>query len=193
VAASFSPRQISKSQHPKKQFLSANQGRDNPCMLRKSLVVSVILLFAGCATGTPMTTDAIGSPGPDAARLVVYRPAALTGALFPTAISLNGVPACDLQNGSGFVKDISAGSVTLLAPMFSVPGTSRLTWTVDAGHTYYVRVAVSGGMAFASFTGGVIGMGIAEATSDHTGLFDVELTAEADALASGVKLTPCQR
>jgi hypothetical protein len=100
-------------------------------------------------------------------------------------MDVNGVPACDLPRGGGFATDVGSGEVTVAAHLWDIPDQSHLSWRAEPSKTYFVRVRVSGESSGA--VGGLWGLGGA-AVSGPTGPFDLDLTDETAALASGVEL-----
>jgi hypothetical protein len=101
-------------------------------------------------------------------------------------VDVNGVQSCDLPRGGGFPKDVASGEVTVAVNLWDIPEKSSLSFMAEAGKTYFVRVRVSG-EASPGVKGGLFGLGN-EATSRASGPFDLDLTDEAVAIASGVEL-----
>jgi hypothetical protein len=149
-------------------------------------VVAVAGALAGCSVGFPITKSEIGSPPPDAARLIVYRPSGPMLMWRSFNVDVNGGPTCDLPRGSGFAKDVASGEVTVAVSLWQTPGDSKLSWKVETGKTYYLRVRVSGETS-PGVKGGLIGLG-SDAPPGDSGLFDLDLTDETTAIASGVEL-----
>ncbi|HEY4044953.1 MAG TPA: hypothetical protein VGM32_24330 [Rhodopila sp.] len=115
----------------------------------------------------------------------MYRP---SGTMLPwrsIGVDVNGVQACDLRRGGGFATDIGGGEVTVAAHLWDIPEQSHLSWTAETGKTYFVRVRVAGESSGAA--SGLWGLGSA-AASGPSGPFDLDLTDENAALASGVEL-----
>lgn len=153
--------------------------------------VTVAGALAACAAGWPISRSEIGSPPPNAARLIVYRPSGVMLAWRSLSVDVDGAAACDLPRGSGFAKDVESGKVTVAAHLWSVPGESSLSWTAETTKIYYVRVRVKGETS-PGVVGGLLGLG-SEAASGDSGPFDLDLTDEDAAIASGVKLSQCSR
>jgi hypothetical protein len=105
-------------------------------------------------------------------------------------VDLNGVSACDLSRATGFARDVGAGKVTVSVHLWDVDRKSSLSWQADAAKIYYVRVQVAGENG-AGPKGGLFGLGSAEVGAGDAGPFDLALTDEAAAVASGVKLAQC--
>jgi hypothetical protein len=102
------------------------------------------------------------------------------------SVDVNGLPACDLPRSGGFAMDVGSGQVTVAVRLWETPGKSSLSWTAEAAKTYYLRVRVSGETS-PGVKGGLIGLG-SEAPAGDSGPFDLDLTDEAAAIASGVEL-----
>jgi hypothetical protein len=149
-------------------------------------VVTVACALAGCSVGFPISSSEIGSPPPDAARLIVYRPSGEMLAWRSLNVDVNGVPSCDLRRGSGFAKDVGSGEVTVAVHLWDIPGKSSLSLITESGKTYYIRVRVSG-EASPGVRGGLFGLG-SEAASGDSAPFDLDLTDGTLAIASRVEL-----
>jgi hypothetical protein len=158
-------------------------------LVKLAAMMAVVCALAGCSVGFPISREVIGSPPPDQARVVVYRP---TGPMLmwrSLGVDVNGVQSCDLSRGGGFAKDVAGGPVTVAISLWDMPDkTSRLSWTAEPGKTYYVRVRIAGDTS-AEAKGGLLGLG-SEAVVGDSAQFNLEFTDEAAAVASGVEVTP---
>jgi hypothetical protein len=95
----------------------------------------------------------------------------------PPTIEINAVATCDAHNQHAFTYVVAAGPVALAASLWNQPGTSRLSWTAEAGKTYFVRVK-SADKNWAGLLG-MAGTLAAEAASERAGPFDIDLADEA--------------
>jgi hypothetical protein len=156
-------------------------------LVKLAAVATVAAALVGCSVGFPVSRSVIGSPPPDAARLVVYRPSGPMLMWRSLNVDVNGVPGCDLPRAGGFAKDVAGGPVTIAVSLWDMPGqNSRISWTAEPGKTYYVRVRISGETS-PDVKGGLIGLGSEAAGGNQ---FDLDFTDETAAIASGVELTP---
>jgi hypothetical protein len=156
-------------------------------LIRLAGVVTVAGTLAGCAVGFPISSSEIGSPHPNSARLIVYRPPGPMLVFRSPSVDVNGVPACDLPRGGGFKKDVGSGEVTVAAHLWDIPETSSISLMAEAGKTYYIRVRVAGEAAPGA-VGGLFGLGTnpPKRSPGNSGPFELDLTDEAAALASEV-------
>lgn len=161
-------------------------------LVRLAGVVAVSAAVAGCGVGWPISRSEIGSPPPDAARLVVYRPTGLKLAWRSIDIDVNDAAACGLPRGDGFAMDVAGGGVTVAAHLFGFPGKTSLSLQAEPAKIYYVRVQVSGETSPGA-VGGLIGLGVADEVPAGSAPFDLDTTDETTAIASGVKLSRCPR
>jgi hypothetical protein len=155
-------------------------------------MLTVAGILAGCSVGFPISRSEIGSPEPGAARLIIYRPSGKMLPLRSISVDVNGIPACDLPNGGGFAKDVGgSGETTVTAHLWDVDGKSSLTLKTETARTYFVRVRVAGETSPGAMSG-LWGLGNG-AAARPSGPFDLDLTDEASAIASGVELRrlPC--
>jgi hypothetical protein len=159
-------------------------------LIRLAGVVTVVGTLAGCVVGFPISSSEIGSPPPNSARLIIYRPSGPMLMFRSPSVDVNGVSACDLPRGGGFKKDVGGGQVTVTAQLWDVPETSSLSFIAEPGKTYYIRVRVAG-EASSGAVGGLFGLGTnpPQGSPGQSGPFELDLTDEAAALASEVGLT----
>jgi hypothetical protein len=157
--------------------------------IRLAGVVTVAGTLAGCSNGFPISSSEIGSPPPNSARLVIYRPPGPMLMFRSPSVDVNGVPACDLPRGGGFKKDVGSGEVTVAAHLWDNPETSSLSLMAEAGKTYYIRVRVAG-EASPGAAGGLFGVGTnpPKGSPGSSGPFEFDLTDENTAIASQVDL-----
>jgi len=111
------------------------------------IFLPLILLVSGCSNPPPPPPP-VPPFVPTSARLILFRPYNLISMGNVGVITVNGTPSCDLPNGTGFVKDVPPGSVTITGAMgnpsvFQV-GPSTLTFSVAAGQSYYMKFTPSG-------------------------------------------------
>ena len=135
-----------------------------PCIL-----LPLILLVSGCSSPPP--PPPVPPFVPTSARLILFRPYNLIAMGNDGVITVNGAPSCDLPNGTGFVKDVPPGNVTLTAVMaqrtvFQV-APSTLTFQVEAGQSYYMKFTPSGEDL------GALGTLVELATVGDTGPFNI--------------------
>jgi hypothetical protein len=157
-----------------------------------SMPLAALALLAGCSSGT--SQGSMSPESPTVSRLVFYRPSALPMALDTPTVKINGAPTCGIANGGGFQKDISPGAVTISTAVWSMPGTSSLSFTASPGQIYYVRFGLSSNTTWATVggaTGGLLGAGIAYAVEKPSGPFAIELT-DASSL-NGISPRICDR
>ncbi len=159
-------------------------------LIRLAGVVTVAGTLAGCTVGFPISSSQIGSPPPNSARLVIYRPSGPMLVFRSPSVDVNGVPACDLPRGGGFKKDVGSGEVTVAAHLWDIPEPSSLSFMAEAGKTYYIRVRVAGEESPGA-VGGLFGLGAnpPQGSLGNSGPFELDLTDEHAALASEVDLT----
>jgi hypothetical protein len=153
-------------------------------------LITVAVALAGCTVGFPISSNEIGSPPRNSARLIIYRPSGPMLMFRSPSVDVNGVPACDLPRGGGFKKNVGGGKVTVTAQLWDNPETSSLSLMAEPGKTYYIRVRVAG-EASPGAVGGLFGVGTnpPQASPGQAGPFEFDLTDESTALASGVDLT----
>jgi hypothetical protein len=162
------------------------------------LGVAIALVAVGlsaCSNNTRskvvLGREALPAVPADSALLVIYRTnwGMGDGPSQPT-IEVNSQPTCDARSGGAFTWVVSPGNVTVSAAQPLVIGTSRLSLTAEAGKTYYIRVRTSD-KAWAGVFGGLVGALIVEAASERKGAYDIDLTDEATAFASDMKMETC--
>ncbi len=155
--------------------------------VKLAAVMIVAVILVGCSVGFPVSRSVIGSPPPDQARLVVYRPSGAMLMWRSFNVDVNGASTCDLPRGGGFAKDVSSGQVTVAVSLWQMPGKGSLSWTAEPGKIYYVRVRVSG-EDLSEVKGGLFGLG-SEAAAGDAAQFALDFTDETTTIASGVELS----
>lgn len=138
------------------------------------LVGALNLILSGCATG--VSTGSIPPLNPSETRLIIYRPSEIVWAIQTPTVNINGLPTCGISNGSSFQKDVMPGLVTISAQIWDSLGTSHLSFNARADQVYYVRIKPNNGQVWSGMALGVIGQGIDESVSKHSGPFDIDLT-----------------
>ena len=112
----------------------------------KTLLLSFVLLsLIGCVASGPLYKDVAASIPPMPAgkgRIYFYRPDTMLGAAVTADIRLNGRVAGLSERGSFFFVDAKPDSYTVAT---STEVERRLTFTLAAGETRYVKTSVSFG------------------------------------------------
>lgn len=113
--------------------------------LKFATALMFVLLFGGCASGPKMTE--IGSKIPalkaNEARVYVYRSGSLIGAGIQPNVLINGKVTGSSKPGGFFFADVAPGAIEVLT---STEVEKKLTFTVEAGQTRYVRTTVGLGV-----------------------------------------------
>ncbi len=148
--------------------------------MKPAILLPLLLLIAGCATGVTPATPTPDNPAPagsSASQLTVFYPPYAVGA--GGMVTINGVDTCKIATGKAFTTKISPGIVTIASSEFGEIGTSSLSFTAVAGQAYYVKYSLSQGELWAGTFGSYLGEAIQQATTKHPGPFDIELSGEA--------------
>lgn len=141
-----------------------------PVLVSAALLLSLV----ACAklVETPPDGALTSAPTPpEQARLLVYRPASthLLGFVGDRDIALNDAPACGLSDQHYFVRLVPAGATSV------GDGTSKLSFTAEAGRTYVVRVGFNKRRtSIAGWVPPVLGFGPDAVTAD-SGLYSFEI------------------
>ena len=148
--------------------------------MKPAILLPLLLLIAGCATGVTPAAPAPANPAPSgvsASQLTVFYPSYIVGA--NPMVTINGVDTCRIATGSAFHLNVSPGNVTITSSKFGSIGTSSLSFTAVAGQTYYVKYSLAQGEIWAGMFGSFLGEAIQQAATKHPGPFDIELSSEA--------------
>jgi hypothetical protein len=158
-------------------LVTANRNAKGVIMKNYSTTIIASFLLAGCsANGPPYSSVEQSLPAKQGmAELVIYRPSAFTGSMGTQEIDLNGSKLCSMPTASFITKYVDPGKATISAPKWS--GTSDVSFTSQPGHKYFVRIDWDQSKLLGDVTG-IIGQGIAEATSSHAGPYLIELIDE---------------
>ena len=153
--------------------------------MRSTIITSIaaLLLLAGCSVTGPTyssVSNEITSPEKGLSQLIIYRPDAFVGQAVSFEISTNSANTCGLQNGSFYVSNVKDGPVDITGTYWGMPGTSQMSFNAKKDGKYFIRVAWNDGKAWSGVFG-VVGMGVAEATSSHSGPFLIDILDEQSA------------
>ncbi len=131
-------------------------------------VVLSALLLSACATGPKFTEtqSAIPTLKADQGRVYFYRVSSMIGAAIQPTIQLNGAAVGDSKPGGFFFVDQTAGSKAVST---STEVEKKLTFTLDAGQTRYVRTSIGFGI--------VAGRVYPELVDDATGQKEIAETS----------------
>jgi hypothetical protein len=103
------------------------------------------LLFSACASGPKMSEMASSIPAlkPDQGRVYFYRSSSMLGAAMQPTINLNGTAVGESKPGGFFFVDTRPGPMEVAT---STEVERKLTFTLAAGQTRYVRTVVGFGV-----------------------------------------------
>lgn len=112
---------------------------------RRVALISIAALLSACASGPKHAEVAASIPaiGADQGRVYVYRSSSMLGAAIQPKVMINGKPVGDSKPGGFFFVDLPAGTVEVST---STEVEKKLTFTLDAGQTRYVRTSVGFGV-----------------------------------------------
>lgn len=114
---------------------------------RLCAALSLLALVSACAATGPKLAEirsAIPALKPDQGRIYFYRNSSMLGAAIQPSIQLNGTVVGDSVPGGFFFVDQAPGPKEVSA---STEVERKLTFTLEAGQTRYVRTAVGFGIA----------------------------------------------
>src|SRR2546423_5260340 len=113
--------------------------------LRRLLVLAVPALLVACASGPKMSEVSASIPGlkPDQARIYVYRSNSMLGAAIQPKVMLNGKAVGESKPGGFFFVDVAPGAMEVTT---TSEVEKKLSFTVAAGQTRYVRTSVGLGV-----------------------------------------------
>ncbi len=129
--------------------MCANSSTKKICSL-----IMFSLFLAGCESVPYIPPDPVLPLAPSASRLIFFRPSAFVSEGRVPDISIDGLSfsGCVLKNGGAFAKDVSPGVTEVSATINGslLPwGTSKISFNVTAGKTYYVELTPNDGAIFA--------------------------------------------
>lgn len=112
---------------------------------RRLAVVACAALLAACASGPKHAEVQSSIPVLKATegRLYVYRSSSMLGAAIQPNVVVNGKVAGESKPGGFFFVDLPAGTVEVST---STEVEKKLTLTLDAGQTRYVRTTIGFGL-----------------------------------------------
>lgn len=112
---------------------------------RRLAIVACATLLAACASGPKHAEVQSSIPALKATegRLYVYRSGSMMGAAIQPNVVVNGKVVGESKPGGFFFVDLPAGTVEVLT---STEVEKKLTLTLDAGQTRYVRTTVGFGL-----------------------------------------------
>ena len=112
---------------------------------RRLAIVGCAALLAACASGPKHAEIQSSIPALKASegRLYVYRSGSMMGAAIQPNVVINGKVAGESKPGGFFFVDLAPGTVEVLT---STEVEKKLTLTLDAGQTRYVRTTVGFGV-----------------------------------------------
>lgn len=112
---------------------------------RRLAVVACAALLAACASGPKHAEVQSSIPALKATegRLYVYRSSSMLGAAIQPNVVVNGKVAGESKPGGFFFVDLPAGTVEVST---STEVEKKLTLTLDAGQTRYVRTTIGFGL-----------------------------------------------
>jgi hypothetical protein len=113
-------------------------------LFRFAALVMVAFLTA-CASGPKHAEVASSIPGikPDQGRVYLYRSNSMMGAAIQPNITINGKVMGESKPGGFFFVDLPAGPVEVAT---STEVEKKLTFTLDAGQTRYVKTSIGFGL-----------------------------------------------
>jgi hypothetical protein len=113
-------------------------------LYRVALLMLVAFLTA-CASGPKHAEVASSIPGlkPDQGRIYVYRSSSMMGAAIQPNVMINGKVAGESKPGGFFFVDVPPGAIDVST---STEVEKKLTFTLAAGQTRYVRTAIGMGL-----------------------------------------------
>lgn len=132
---------------------------------RLCAAVLLPLMLAACASGPKLAEmkSTIPTLGADQGRIYFYRSGSIVGGAVQPSIMLNGTVVGESEPGGFFFVDQAPGSQEVST---STEVEKKLTFTLDAGQTRYVRTVV--GMGF------FVGRVYPELVDDATGQKELE-------------------
>ncbi len=112
---------------------------------RRLAIVACAALLAACASGPKHAEVQSSIPALKATegRLYVYRTSSMLGAAIQPNVMVNGKVAGESKPGGFFFVDLAPGTVEVSS---STEVEKKLTLTLDAGQTRYVRTSVGFGL-----------------------------------------------
>lgn len=154
--------------------------------LGRRIGLSAILAFLTACSVAPLpgTPSIIAPPSSGNALVVVYRPKTFDHALRTPTIHLNGRPTCDLPNAHALKQEIAPGEVFVTATLWDWPGTSRIAFSAEADRTYLIRMEPNSEKRLAGLIGGHPGVWIAEAFSEKSGPYVLDIMSEQEGTLS---------
>ena len=150
-------------------------------MKKTIFLLLLTLAISACSAKGPTyhaNQASMKAPGATMSQIIIYRPDQFVYSMRQPGVEINGMKSCDLPNNSFFIRDIAAQQTTVSASLWDMPGTSRLTFTPQAGGRYYIRIAPDGGKMAAGMIGGIVGTFAAEGYSENAGPFAISLLDE---------------
>jgi hypothetical protein len=114
-------------------------------LTRRVAVVALAALLAACASGPKLAEikSSIPAVKPGEGRIYVYRDGSMMGAGIQPNVLINGKVVGESKPGGFFFVDLPPGPVVVST---STEVEKKLTLTLDAGQTRYVRTAVGFGV-----------------------------------------------
>jgi hypothetical protein len=114
-------------------------------VFRLCSVLLLALFVSACATGPKFTETQSVMPTikADQGRIYFYRVSSMLGAAIQPTIQLNGAAVGDSKPGGFFFVDQEAGAKDVST---TTEVEKRLTFTLDAGQTRYVRTSIGLGL-----------------------------------------------
>lgn len=112
---------------------------------RRLAVVSLAALLAACASGPKMAEIQSSIPTVKAGegRVYFYRSGSMLGAALQPKVMVNGKALGESKPGGFFFVDLAPGPVEVAT---STEVEKKLTFTLEAGQTRYVRTSVGFGL-----------------------------------------------
>jgi hypothetical protein len=112
---------------------------------RRLAIVAIGALLAACASGPKHAEIQSSIPAMKAGegRLYVYRESSMLGAAIQPSVLVNGKVAGQSKPGGFFFVDLAPGSVEVST---STEVEKKLSLTLDAGQTRYVRTVIGFGL-----------------------------------------------
>jgi uncharacterized protein (DUF2141 family) len=107
--------------------------------------LALVALLGACASGPKHADVAASIPGLKAGegRVYVYRSSSMMGAAIQPNVVINGRVAGESKPGGFFFVDLPAGPVAVAT---STEVEKKLTFTLDAGQTRYVKTTIGFGL-----------------------------------------------
>ncbi len=143
-------------------------------MLRLWFLAGLVALLSACASGPKMmeVKSSIPPLKSNEGRIYFYRVASMVGAAIQPSISLNGTVVGESKPGGFFFVDRAPGSIEVVT---ATEVERKLTFTLAASETRYVRTTTSFGVVVGRVQAGLVDRAEAEKELEETSYTGVPL------------------